>query len=75
MYRELYARYGTYLEGLAVLREADFDGRPVKVTRAELEALNRAFTSLSEPAPRSDSAYGAQEASRTRLFKRLQYLS
>jgi hypothetical protein len=75
MYRDLYARYGTVLAGLPVLRESDFDERPVKVTPKELDALNKAFASLDSPAGAGDSAFGAQEAGRTRLFKRLQHLS
>jgi hypothetical protein len=76
MYRELYSRFGTLLDGLPVLRERDFDGRGVKVTLGELDALNRAFTGAVGSGDRpSDSVFGSQEASRTKLFKRLQYLS
>ena len=75
-YRARYARYQSILAGLPVLRERDFDGRPVKVTANELEALRRAFAGPSEPgAHRQGTAFGSQEASKERLFKRLQYLS
>jgi hypothetical protein len=75
-YRQLYARYRTILDGLPVLREdRDFDGRPVKMTRAQLEALNSAFASLGEPEGGHGSVFEGQEAGRTGLFKRLQYLS
>ena len=75
-YRRLYATYRTILDGLPVLRDRDFDGRTVNVTPMQLEALNRAFTKLA-PAERSavEGVFGAQEAQKTRLFKRLQYLS
>jgi hypothetical protein len=75
-YRALYARYQSILAGLPVLRDRDFDGRPVTVTPAQLDALNRALASLTD-APKGPlgSAYAFQEAARNRLFKRLQYLS
>lgn len=75
-YRTLYARYLTVLGGLPVLREHDFDGRPVKMTAKELEALNRAFAALaSEVEAVAGAAFEAQERAKNRLFKRLQYLS
>ena len=74
-YRRLYARYQSYLAGLPVLRERDFDGRAVKVTTEQLAALNSAFAAL-EPSPGGGaSAFSAQEAAKTTLFKRLQFLS
>ena len=77
MYRAVYAHYGTVLHGLPVLREdRDFEGRTVKVTAAELDALNGAFASLTTPIGRpATRVFEAQEQSRRRLFKRLQYLS
>jgi hypothetical protein len=74
-YRTLYARYATNTDGLPVLRDRDFDGRSVKMAPAQLEALNAAFRALTEDAARGASAFGAQEAGRTGLFKRLQFLS
>lgn len=74
-YRRLYARYQSYLAGLPVLRQRDFDGRAVKVTTQELGALNAAFAALRPPARDSNSAFAAQEAAKTALFKRLQFLS
>lgn len=75
-YRTLYARYRTILDGLPVLREdRDFDGRAVRMTPAHLDALNEAFATLEPGERRSGTVFGAQEKGRTRLFKRLQYLS
>lgn len=75
-YRRLYAAYRTILDGLPVLRKRDFDGRAVSVTEQQLEALNQAFSKLApEEHAAGDSVFGAQEAQKTRLFKRLQYLS
>lgn len=75
-YRALYARYGTVLEGLPVLRERDFDGRSVKLKAEQLEALNRAFARLGATKPTgAQGVFEAQERSKNRLFKRLQYLS
>lgn len=76
-YKQLHARYQAYLTGIPMLAERDFDGkRSVKMTPKQLEALNSAFTRLAEaeyPAP--TSVFEAQEQAKTRLFKRLQYLS
>jgi hypothetical protein len=74
-YRALYAHYRTVLDGLPVLRERDFDGRAVKVTPAQLDALNRAFASLGATKRLPANVFDAQERSRQGLFKRLQYLS
>jgi hypothetical protein len=75
-YRALYARYQSILAGLPVLRERDFDGRPVHVTANELEALRRAFAGPSGPvAYGQGTAFESQEALKEQLFKKLQYLS
>jgi hypothetical protein len=75
-YKALYARYQSILAGLPVLRDRDFDGRAIRVSAARLSALNRAFEQLeAEPTGRRGSAFGAQEARRSELFKKLQYLS
>ena len=74
-YRRLYAAYRTILDGLPVLCERDFDGRAVKVTPAQLEALNAAFAGLSAGEAKPGSVFEAQESARTKLFKRLQHLS
>lgn len=76
-YRRLYNRYQTHLAGLPILRDRDFDGRAVKVTPAQLEALNRAFASLgAEPLDSGSGAvFEGQADDRSRLFKRTQYLS
>jgi hypothetical protein len=74
-YRALYARYQSILAGLPVLRDHDFDGRTVTVTTSELESLNRALSAASAEAARPETAFSSQQAVRSRLFKRLQYLS
>lgn len=75
-YRRLYNSYQTHLAGLPVLRDRDFDGRAVKVTAAQLEALNRAFAGLVDEADKGSGAvFEAQADARSRLFKRTQYLS
>lgn len=74
-YRRLYQRYQSVLAGLPVLRDRDFDGRAVRMTAQELTALNQALAGLEEPAGAPQDAFGAQERARTRLFKRLQFLS
>jgi hypothetical protein len=73
-YRELYAGYRTVLDGLPVLRDRDFDGRPVRMSASQLAALNEALLQLAE-SRRPGGVFAGQEADRTRLFKRLQYLS
>ncbi len=80
-YRRLYQRSGTTLDQqLPVLRDRDFDGRAVKMTPDQLEALNLAFASMTvggsgvSGAART-SVFEAQEAAKTRLHKRTQYLS
>jgi hypothetical protein len=75
-YRRLYGAYETNLSGMPVLRERDFDGRSVKVTRVQLAALNAAFASLDAATDGAvSSPFEAQERGRTRLFKKTQFLS
>jgi hypothetical protein len=74
-YRALYAAYRTVIDGLPTLRDRDFDGRAVRMTAKQLDALNAAFEGLADEDGRGSSVFAAQEAGRTRLFKRLQYLS
>jgi hypothetical protein len=74
-YRTLYARYRTVIDGLPALRDRDFDGRAVNMTPSQLEALNRAFATPGEPADSTYGVFDAQESQKTRLFKRLQFLS
>jgi hypothetical protein len=75
-YQQLYARYQSNLAGLPVLRERDFDRRAVRVTPAQLDALNAALAKSSRSGPaHPTSVFAAQEAAKTRLFKKLQYLS
>ena len=73
-YRRLYQHYRSFLSDMPVLRERDFDGRPIKVTPKQLEALNAAFASLDDH-ERGNSVFGGQEAATTKLFKRTQFLS
>jgi hypothetical protein len=76
LYRDIYARYRTVLDGLPVLREdRDFDGRDVRMTSAQLDALNRAFETAHGAPQEQAGVFGAQEAQKTNLFKRLQFLS
>jgi hypothetical protein len=76
-YTRLHASYQAYVAGLPMLAERDFDGkRAVKLTSKQLEALNAAFTKLAaEAIAKPTNVFEAQEEARTRLFKRLQYLS
>jgi hypothetical protein len=76
-YRLLYGRYESYLQGLPVLRDRDFDGRPVRMSEAEFEALKRGFERLSDHgvAAAPPTPFLRQEAEKERLFKRLQFLS
>lgn len=75
-YEVLYSQYRTIFDSLPVLRERDFDGRPVTVTKAQFEALQQAFASLAAPEQAaSDSPFARQAQAKQRLFKRLQHLS
>lgn len=76
-YKRLHASYQAYIAGLPMLAERDFDGkRNVKLTPAQLKALNTAFSKLADGGAASPTnVFEAQEEARTRLFKRLQYLS
>ena len=75
-YRALYAHYQSILAGLPVLKDKDFAGRSVLVTPAQLGALDGAFSKLLQPPLEAPtSVFESQEAAKSRLFKRLQYLS
>ncbi len=76
-YKRLHAQYAAYLDGLPMLAERDFDGkRTVKMTPKQLAALNAAFAELvDDETAGPTSVFGAQEDAKTRLFKRLQFLS
>ena len=76
-YKRLHAQYEAYLGGMPMLAERDFDDkRTVKMTPKQLFALNAAFAKLVEDdTPGPTSVFGAQEDAKTRLFKRLQFLS
>jgi len=75
-YRRAYARAATDLSGLPALRESDFDGREVKMSRSELQRLNEALARYGRPPDmETHSAFEGQERYKTALFKRLLYLS
>ena len=76
-YKRLHAQYQAYLTGMPMLAERDFDGkRSVMMTPKQLKALNAAFMRVAEAEAGSpETVFEAQESARTRLFKRLQYLS
>jgi hypothetical protein len=75
-YQRLYKHYQTQVTALPILRTQDFDGRVVKLTPAQLDALNAAFATYGEPTNGSGGdVFAAQERGRTRLFKRTQFLS
>lgn len=75
-YEVLYSQYRTIFDSLPVLRERDFDGRAVSLTKTQLDALNGAFASLAKPdESATDSPFEVQDRAKRRLFKRLQYLS
>jgi hypothetical protein len=76
-YRRLHQAYQSYLAGLPMLAERDFDGkRTVKLTPGQLEALNAAFVRLAADSdPQARTVFEAQGQARSKLFKRLQYLS
>jgi len=75
-YRDIYATYRSTFSDLPVIRDRDFDGRPLKLSRRSLNALNRAFASFAgAPGRRTGSAFEAQERDRSGLFRRTQFLS
>lgn len=76
-YKRLHGRYQAYISGMPMLAERDFDGkRTAKMTPKQLEALNQAFLRLeAEESDPPASPFEAQQEAKTRLFKRLQYLS
>jgi hypothetical protein len=73
-YRRLYQHYRSFLSEMPVLRERDFDGRRIKVSQKQLEALNAAFASVNEHEP-GKGVFDAQEAATTKLVKKTQFLS
>ncbi|MDP9236480.1 MAG: hypothetical protein M3P30_03610 [Chloroflexota bacterium] len=75
-YKRLYATYRTLLDDLPVLREGDFDGKAVHMRAAQLEALNRGFASLATDTGGAVlGVFDGQEQSKSRLSKKVQYLS
>ena len=75
-YEVLYSQYRPIFDSLPTLRERDFDGGTVSMTKARFEALNRAFASLATPPqPATDGPFAGQERTKLQLSKRLQHLS
>jgi hypothetical protein len=79
LYRRVYARYMTIFENVPALTDRDFDGRPVRMSASQLRALQDAFAAVAadgdDDDPTHGSTFDAQAHGRSRLFKRLQYLS
>ena len=64
------------LPDVPALDDQCFDGRSMNVTRPQLAALNRAFATLDgHAAPLMRGAFGDQEQTLTRQFKKTQFLS
>lgn len=64
------------LAGVPALKDHDFDGRSLKLTRRQLATLNRAFSSLNRPAePGMQGAFEEQEQWLSDHFKEMQLLS
>ena len=64
------------LADVPALKDRDFDGRSITMTRSQLAALNsklRALSSVASPVP--TSAYGRQDHDLSRHFKKMQFLS
>lgn len=75
-YQRLYKHYQTQVTDLPILRTQDFDGRVVKLTPAQVDALNEAFDRYGAPTNGvGGDVFAAQERGRTKLFKRTQFLS
>ena len=76
-YRRLYATYRSNYADLPVLRDdRDFDGRPVKLSQRQFQALSQAFElSQQTPRRRTGATFEAQERGRSRLYRKTQYLS
>ena len=74
-YRRLYRHYQTQIADLPVISDRDFDGRTVKMTPRQLDALNRALGGVAALNGHQSSPFGLQEQGRTGLFKRNQFLS
>ena len=74
-YRRLYGNYFP-LADVPALKDRDFDGRSVKMSRRQLAALNRRFRALSEGADAGPpGAFRAQEQSLEKHFSEMQFLS
>lgn len=62
------------LPGVPELKDRDFDGRTIKLTRSQLAALNLAFLSPRDHARTGRrSAFEAQEQFLTKHFKEMQF--
>ena len=78
-HRRAYLRlYGNYfpLADVPALKDRDFDGRAVKMSKSQLAALNRRFQALADEAhPGPPGAFSEQEQSLEKHFKEMQFLS
>lgn len=74
-YRRLYGLLFP-LAGVPALKDHDFDGRPITLTRHQLAALNHALGSLDGRAGAgTGGAFDKQEQFLTSHFKEMQFLS
>jgi len=73
-YRRLYGLLFP-LAGVPALKDHDFDGRALKLTRRQLAALNRAFADLGRlVAPGMRGAFRGRSKALTNHFKEMQFL-
>ena len=64
------------LSDVPALKDHDFDGRSITMTRPQLAALNGKFRELSVPSGQeSPGAFGQQERQLAQTSKRMQFLS
>lgn len=78
-HRRAYLRlYGTSfpLADVPALKDNDFDGRSIKMSRPQLAALNRRFRALADvPDPGPAGVYRNQGQALAKHFKEMQFLS
>jgi hypothetical protein len=78
-HRRAYLRlYGATfpLANIPALKDHDFNGRSIKMSRPQLAVLNRRFLALKEEAdPGPPGAFRDQERSLTKHFREMQFLS
>ena len=78
-HRRAYLRlYGTYfpLADVPALKDDDFDGRSIRMSKRQVKALNRRFLALADMAdPGLPGAFRDQERSFEKNAKAMQFLS